>query len=369
MYKLSSTLSAGLFINGKEFPGTPLSFVQSVHIAAHAKNQVPIITISLMDLADMMKYVGLHDGVTLQFSLKGLKNIDRHYRVYSWTRVPVSGGFAYTIYGYHDSPRFFIGTSNQQARGSSSEVIKKVAGQCAIEWHPHNAVTADSMLWLSPNSTLAQFCQQVARYGYVDPQSYMGLAVDSRGVMRYRNIAALPTPTIKVAYMVPTPNHDTIQITDFKANNVAGNNNVMVGYQHERVVQASNTLQQATSIDSQRDIPIGGESPLLSSDVRKLAERGGISYSPIDFGNVHSNYEQARYQNVRLARLNNLSCEFLFGFQTDFEAFDNFMFVSPTPWQDNSYDGSYIVTGKVVFIAGSQYVEKIIGVRMGLGVL
>lgn len=366
MYKISSTLDAGLYINGKEFTGTPLSFVQSVHIAAHAHYQVPLITISLTDMADMMSYVGLQDGVTLQFSLKGLKNIDRRYRVYNWTRLPISGGFAYTIYGYHDSPLFFVGTHSQQLRGSSSDVLKWLAADCSIEWHPHNAVTSDSMLWMSPNSTVAQFAQQIARYGYVDSKSYMGLAIDSRGVMRYRNIAALKAPSIKVAYTVPTPNNDTIQITDFKADNVAGNNNVLVGYQHERVVQSGNTLQQATSVDLQTDIPIGGITPLLSANVRTLAKRGGISYSPIDFGNVHANYEQARYQNVRLARLNNLSCEFLFGFQTDFEAFDNFLFVAPSSWADNSYNGAYIVTGKVVFIAGSQYVEKVIGVRMGL---
>ena len=365
MYKITSTLDAGLYINGKEFTGTPLSFVQSVHIAAHAHYQVPLITLSITDMADMLPYIGLQDGVTLQFSLKGVKNIDRRYRVYSWDRVPISGGFAYTIYGYHDSPRFFIGTASQQLRGSSSDVLKWLAADCAIEWHPHNAVTSDSMLWTSPNSTVAQFAQQIARYGYVDGKSYMGLAVDSRGVMRYRNIAALPAPTIKVAYTVPTPNNDTVQITDFKSNNVAGNNNVLVGYQHERVVQSSNTKQQVVAI-SGSTVETGVNAPLLNGNVRALAQRGGISYSPIDFGNVHPNYEQARYQNVRLARLNNLSCEFLFGFQTDFEAFDNFTFVSPSTWPDNSYDGNYIVTGKVIFIAGSQYVEKVIGVRMGL---
>jgi hypothetical protein len=314
--------------------------------------------------------MGLQDGVSLKFSIGGLKDIDRDFRVYNWNRAPLSHGFSYTIHGYFDSPKFFIGTTNAPIRGSSSDALQKIAAECGIRWHPYNTQTSDSMLWMTPNSTYAKFAQQIARYGYVGSSSYMGLAIDSRGVMRYRDINTVLSPSVKVAYEVS--DEKTIMIKDFRASVVSGSNNVIAGYNHERIVQSATTDQVVESVDKVSirvptpDPANNSAGALFSKEVSELSARGGVSYSPIDFKNVHPNYEQARYQNIRIARLNNLMCEFLFAFPTDFEPFETLAFVSPPDWQDKSYDGAYIVTGKVIFIAGSSYNEKVLAVRMNL---
>ena len=87
----------------------------------------------------------------------------------------------------------------------------------------------------------------------------------------------------------------------------------------------------------------------------------------IDFGNVHSNYERARYQNTRYNLLNSLTGEFLFPFQTNWEPFDNFNLALTADLNSTQYNGEYTVQSKIISIQGTTYNEKIIAVKNGLG--
>jgi len=363
MYKINDQVEAGIYLDDKEFVVTAGNFVQSIHMAAHAIYSVPVITVNLIDVVGIIPQLKLNDGSVLRFSVKASSlNIDRTFRVYSWPRQPAGNGFAYAITGYLDAPKFFIGTTSKTIRGSSSEALKSIASSCGLDYSKDNTATADTMVWTPGNSTYAEFAKEISRYGYVDQNSYMGFGIDSLGTMRYRNLAALPAPKYSVSQVAS--GSDMLQLMDFKAIASSGMNNMLTGYSHTRVVQSADTQQQYDQL-SQVSVDTGVSTPLLNTGVRSAIERGGVSFSPIDFGNVHANYEQARYQNVRISRLNNLSAEFVFGYVTNFEMFDTFTYVSPQQQGQTGYDGKYIVTGKVVYVAGTAYYEKLTAVRMG----
>lgn len=363
MYKINDQVEAGIYLDNKEFTVTAGNFVQSIHMAAHAIYSVPIITVNLVDVVGIIPQLKLTDGSVLRFSTKASSiNIDRTFRVHSWPRQPAGNGFAYSITGYWDAPKFFIGTTRKTIKGSSSDALKSIATSCGMNYAKENTTTADNMVWVPGNSTFAEFAKEISRYGYVDSNSYMGLGIDSIGTMRYRNLSGLPEPKYSVSQVAS--GKDMLQLMDFKAIASSGTNNMLTGYAHTRVVQAATTEQEYSAIDKV-SVGTGVSVPLLNTGVRTAIERGGISFSPIDFGNVHANYEQARYQNVRIARLNNLTGEFLFGYVTNFEMFDTFTYVSPQQQGQTGYDGKYIVTGKVVYIAGTAYYEKLTAVRMG----
>jgi hypothetical protein len=364
MYKINDQVQAAIYFNDVEFVVTAGNFVQSIHIAAHAVYSVPLLTFSIVDMFDVVAKLGLTDGTKIKVSVSGGDlNYDRTFRVHSWDRSPAGAGYAYTVTCYWDAPKYFIGTTNTGILGSSSAAITKVAATCGLKTHPSNVTTADSMLWAPGNRSYADFVREICKYGYVDPSSYLGVSVDSLGYLRYRNISALADPKYVLAL---TPSvKGQLQVLDVSPSASPGTSNILTGYHHARVVQSATTKQEVAQLNT-LTTKTGVKTALFNQEVQATVKRGGISFSPIDFGNVHPNYERAFYQNTRRSLMNSLTMEFSFGFVTPFECFDTFSYVSPAQQEVSEYDGSYIVTGKVVYVVGTAYYEKITAVRMGL---
>jgi hypothetical protein len=362
-FKINETLYGALYINDREFTSQAGNAVNSIHIAAHTKNTLPTLQVTLFDMFGAIPELGLTDGSSIQVKFTGAEDITRNFRVHGWSRNPQGNGFTYTINGYWDAPRYFVGSTARTIRGTSADALKEIANTCELDWHVDNVETSDSMLWVPRNATFGIFAKQISRYGYVDSSAYLGLAVDTRGVLRYRDLDDLDEPKYNVTYLVTEAND--VQLLDFNPTVTSGNNNLLTGYYHDRIVQSAHTDQVSTTI-SEQTVNTKSIEPLVNLDLREEIVRGGVSYTPIDFGNVHANYEQARYQNIRIGRLNSLMGEFLFGVQTPFEAFDTFVFAYPNEQGSAEYNGTYIVTGKVIYTGGSSYYEKVLAVRMGL---
>jgi hypothetical protein len=367
-FKINEQISGSLFIAGKEFVLDYGNSLKSLHLRVSTLITVPELCISLIDTLNQMPNYGLQDGAQIILQLNGQLNLTRKFRVYRWTRSPAPLGFQFTIECYIDSPRYWLGTSNAAITGSSAQVLQQITETCGLTWDPNNANSSDSMLWLPGNQTFGNFARQIARAGYISDTSHMVLCVDSMGKMRYRDINANPAPKVTVGYTVPSSGNSSFQqIIDFTPITKSGTTNAVGGYLHARYVQPIEG--QGSTIDQLEDelsFTPDAQYPLLSSDVRSKMVRGSVSFSAIDFGNVHPNYERARYQNTRYDLLNSLIGEVLFPFQTAWEPCDNFNLALPADLSSSQYDGEYTIQTKVIFIQGVTYNEKIVAVKNGL---
>ncbi len=363
MFKINEQVNGALYVNGKEIPMTAGSHMQEVHISAVSNLKLPPMVIVVVDMLNSLAQVGLQDGSQVTFSLRGIINSDRHFRVYTWSRQPMGEGFVYRISCYWDSPKYWGGTTSKGIQGSSSEALSAIAQLCGLKVWAKNTKTADTMLWLPVNQSYGAFARDIAKHGYVNDTSHMVYGVDSNGFMRYLDINSNPAPTNVVGFLPTEGQANSFQCIDFAPSTQSGTNNMTAGYSHVRQVQSAVT---DASTENQLKYKPDSQLPLLNSEVRSVMSRSGISYSPIDFGNVHPKYERAVYQNTRFDLLNSLGGDFLFGYPVPFEMFDNFKHVTPQEYGNTVYDGEYTVKGKIISITGTSYYEKILTVKNGL---
>jgi len=366
-FRVNDQVTAAIFIAGREFPLDVGNGLRSLHIRASSLQSLPTLTLDFVDTLNQMQFYGLQDGAQITVQLNSTTSLTRNYRVHSWTRAPAPQGFVYYIECYWDAPRYWVGSSCAGMKGTSSQVLEQICGETGLIYDAGNDNTADSMLWMPANKTWAEFAKSVARAGYISDTSHMALAVSSLGSMLYVDVNNNPEPKITVGY-TPSGQGDFLMITDFTPKTYSGTNNHVGGYMHSRYVQT--IKDSGSSVDNLEDelsFTPDAKYPLLSQDVRTRMKRGGVSYGHIDWGNVHDNYERARYQNARYNLLNSLTGEFLFPFQTSWEPFDNFNLALPADSDSTQYNGEYTVRDKIIIIQGTTYNEKIVAVKNGLG--
>lgn len=362
-FKINDAVTAAVFINGKELLLDNGNYLQLMHIRAGALDAVPTLRFDFVDGLNLVPTLGLNDGSQLEIHINSISKYVRKFRVYSWRRGPMGDGFAYSVNAYWDAPQYFMGSTNTAIRDSSYSALNKIATKCGLQFSTLNNKTSDAMLWIPGNKTYAMFARDIARYGFLDDTSHMVLAIDSQGTMRYRDINKNAKPSLYVGPLPPDSGSNFIFSTDFAPITASGSNNFIGGYMHERYPQSaigSRPVITKLVLDSDSRLP------LINSKVRTAIERSGISYSPIDFGNLHDNYDKAKVQNTRYNLLNSMKGEFLFPIMTAFETADNFNYVSPSALHNNQYDGEYTVVTKIIFISGSDYNEKIVAVKNGL---
>jgi hypothetical protein len=85
-----------------------------------------------------------------------------------------------------------------------------------------------------------------------------------------------------------------------------------------------------------------------------------VRYSPIDPGNVHSDYEKALYQNRRLANLFQNRIDVVTPERTTLGVLDyvNLTLDLSTSYSPKRFNLDYWITSHVVYIHGNNYYEK-----------
>lgn len=360
MFNVNEQVQIGVFINDKELILNNGNALMVCHIHASSKTSLPVLRLELLDVLNKVAELGLSDNSKIRVSLKTSAVVDRDFRVFKWQRTPYGDGHAYMIDAYFDYPKYITGTSNGVFRGTSYGAIAKAAQDCGIKLHKNTKDTADSSLWMLGNKTNAAFCKYAAQHGRLSDTSHMALAVDSEGFLRYFDISALPEPKTTLAYLVSGEN--MVMLSDFKPSSAAGFNNHSAGFRHERVVQS------LTKPSVLKDLSFTSDSnkPLLNMEVRDVVGRNKVSYSPINFGNTEEVQDKARYQNLRYNMLKSLGGEFVTPRPTGLEPLDNFKFSAPKELKLDGYNGTYTIADKIIFIAGSDYYEKLVAYRNGL---
>ena len=363
-YKVNENITVSILIEDVELVLEAGNALHTLHIVSGSQLTLPVLCVSFSDTLRVVPKMNLTDGSKITVTISGTKTEIRYFRVHRWSRSPVGDGFSYNVEAYWDAPKYWAGTAIASMRGSSKVVIEQIASMSSIEVWSKNTETADTMLWMPCNKSYGLFCREIARHGYATEKSHMVLGVDSSGKLRYVDVNANENPKFSVGYTSSNDVGTFLIISDFQPSNSSGLNNQIAGYRHERYVQ--NAAGASVSLESALQLDSDSKYPMVNSKVRDIQERGTVSFSPINFGNVHEKYERARYQNARYNLLNSVKGEFLFAFQTGIEMADNFFYVSPSELENKDYDGEFTATTKVIFIAGSDYQEKVVAVKNGL---
>jgi len=364
-YVLQNRLEVQIFINGTEYPLDPgTNTLNFLHLGCSAQGRLPTCHFMVTDTVKSLDQVFLQDGIPLQINLKayGGQTQTYNFRLFHKKKDFNGAAFVYEVDGYWAAPIYWAGTSAAGIQGTSGEVLTQIAAKCGLKYN--GVTTSDSQLWMQRNRNYAEFSKSVAQHGFITEQSYTVSGVDLTGTLIYVDANNLPAPTIQlVAYQIQ---QGMYTVSDYKATTRSGLNNNLTGYNNVRFTQSQTGTAMSTPNSDIQFTP-NTTAPLFNTTVKTQAARGGQTYGPIDVGNVHSNYERAKYQNMRYANLYSMTAEFITLMPTPLTLFNQFTFSLETENQklDPAYSGNYITSAKAIYVQGTSYCEKVVGARTG----
>lgn len=355
-YRVKDALELSIRINNLEYPIDRANVVNFLHMAASTKFQVPTLHFSVTDITRSMSAMGLADGVPIQIIVTCDGQVtSRNFRLNTWVNPP--GTDVYSIDGFWDAPKFRVGTTNKSLHGTTNKALSDIAATCGLAYS--GTTTNDTQLWVPRNRTWAEFAAYVARHGYISDQSHLVSAIDSQGTFRFKDVRK-PEKSFLGSYGYVADR--AYRVEEYAPVVKSGQNNTRGGYRSTRI---NTSISQGHQTQDQLAFTPSEKKLLVSGEIRDIQKRGVFAYSPINFGNTHDNFDKALYQNRRFDYLRSLACEFLIFNPTLIEPLDEFLFTT-SPSAPGEYDGSYMISHKVIYIQGNNYVEKLTGLREGL---
>lgn len=363
-YVVQGDIDISVLFDDEEYPLERFNVLNFLHIAQNSQFRLPTLHFSLIDQSQILKRRNiLKDAckITIVIKAKGKEEEKAYrFRMFSYRPQQNASGDIYDIDGYLDSIPMWLTRQNVGYRGTTSNVISQIASQSGLM--PKVEETNDSQLWLPQNRTNANFIHYLVKRGWQNETSFMQSVVLWNKELRYINVNRQRPAQHNLVYGEAKPNY--IPVLDYTPSAVSGINNSTLGY---KVSLYESNSQGPSNVANQLSFTPDTASPLYNRDVSQSLGRGVQKYLPINFGNVNSNYSRALYQNERYASLYNYSQQLLVNIPTEIEVFDivNFNAEMTEGKTDQASTGNYIVTGKVIYVEGSRYYEKIIGHRHG----
>jgi hypothetical protein len=334
------------------------------HVVESVRLYVPMMTLRFQDVAKFFARNDiLEDGTTVTVSLSvQQKKIIYPFRLFSHKSQMVNGTTTYILYCYLDVPRYWTESINTPLNSTASTALQTLCSQCNMTYD--GITTNDQQIWIPQNKRRAEFARDIVRHCYIDATSciQMGVTIDKK--MRVLNISDFSKLGVQQSFSNVESSEQAI-ITDFSMLNKSGFYNATTGYKHEQVRQSFlNTTDNVV-----RDLTVKKNSRYLSmsATIAQGVVQNKVSFAPIDVGNVHDNYEQARYQNERLSNLFTYGVEFV----TPRIVNANIMDVvscdlsHPGATSVTSISGKYMVTSKVVYIENMNFYQKVEAFRQG----
>lgn len=359
-------------IDGREFPLEKGGFSNAL-ITSSQDAYVPCLEISLYDSRQFFtRSVTLADGTPIVLQLGPDQNNFKTYdfRVFKFKQGNQSGTPMYQIKAYLNKPLWFLGSRLTPIRGSSSDAIQQLAGECGLTVDLIDK-TADQMVWYPKNERRCVFANKICSLGYLNASSFMRLAVTAESKLRYINIDKYDPKGKYQLYVNGDPTGGSIQYVDSRNINRSGFSNITGGYKHwivEQQVLQTNPYEMTKTAQ----VKYMTEKLNQAKQVRQMLERGRIDFKPINCGNVHDNYWKAEYQNARAAKTYSQGVTFMVQETTPTDLLDPFLYKRiPAPGhgtlqEDRSMVGMYVTTAKSIFVDQGNYYEKIQGFTTGL---
>lgn len=362
-YSLKDRLFASILFNGVEFP-FEINALDFIHISSSVRTTLPALTFKVTDVTKFLTVNNfLVDGTQITVTVgKEKQKSSFSFRLFSFTEAPGTSP-VYTIRGYLDSPLYWTSSLSEFQKGGSNTVLANLASMCGLRFSGTN--TSDSQVWIPQNLRISEFARRVREHGWINEGSCMQMGVTSSKELRYRNVSNFAQFPVKDFFDLTKVTDQVKPITAYSVVNKAGFFNVNSGYGSTRISQS--VLEDDAEVSS-LTLQKNSSKLMVNRSVKNAILQNKVMFSPIDVGNVHSNYERAVYQNQRLGSLFTLGMDVMTPEFSEADLLDVVSVSVETPEIKGSkqYSGKYLLTSKVLYVKGANYYEKLELVRHGL---
>lgn len=376
-YEIQDRLSLKLMIAGVEFVFNRANNLNFLHMSASSKIGVPMIHLSLDDAVDFLADQALlGDGVPISVILSnntsGSRPTTYNFRLHTFSKKNSSPGTQYEMDGYLDVPKYWLQSSIALKKGTSSQVLKKIAEDCGLTFD--GAATNDLMIHYPANRKNHIWARDIAGTSWASDSQSMNLAIDFGKQMRFKDITDLADVNHRASFMEPKNGY--IMVTDFKPASDSGMNNARHNYSSAIVRQYAGYNNMVSTIPIR---PLGSEvSFSRNTTLGSSITRGNIQFAPIEFGdaytgrkdggNVHANYHKAKYSNARHNATFSQPCYIVTPEVTNVKIFDNLSLSfnaqdAASSLYQKMYSGTFKVVSRTVYVHANNYYEKLELVR------
>lgn len=345
-----------------EFPNFPGNALNEINLTESTKFTVPTLFLSLEDTIGFFDKYPLLDGQRIRISLSLADSAQKSYtfRIFSHRDTFSGNSTSVAIDGYLDCPTYWFTSSCAGVRGSTSEVISKIAERCGMT--SAVSTTQDSQLWMQGNMTNAEFVQYLTKRGFSGTHSYMVSCVYLESMLVYRDVNNLPDSGYRVS--LHTLSEGYYYASDYSITSNSGLNNGLGGY-------ASMMREQRATVENEKtinELNVKTSNSFLNLDqsLARTIGRSQVFFSCLN-PDVNQNLWQGLYQNNRYSKLFTVNCNLVIVSPTDLRPLCPFQLSSLTPNGDidSIKSGTYITDTRSIVIRGSRYVERITATRLG----
>lgn len=368
--KIQDYLEVSLFFNNKEFPLESGS-LNVLKIQECTKLALPTIYISVSDAANLLLESGLSDGtvITVIIKAKGQLLHKMSFLLYSYEQFWSGNCYTYEIDGYLCFPKFWAGTQEFPYSGTTSNIAKQIAQVCGLKFDGDS--TSDNRYYCGLTHKYRDAVKDLAESAWGGERACYKASVTLDGVLKFKNVMNLnkvvacldsnPLPGEKEGDEGKIP---TYPILDFSITSNSGAYNASGVYQ--ATVQAQSVAQPSEEVKN-ITVNTGVRNPNVNMKVRNAVGKGMNIFSPISTVETGNSTSKARYYNKRFSNMFSVEGKFISEYPTQLTLFDVFSFVPISP-RDNvvlPIAGQYILCSRTIQIEQSNYMEIIVGTRMG----
>jgi len=364
MLRVSDRFYISVKIDGKELPLEKLAF-RSFQAHSSVNFYQPMANLSVVDNQRYFDTNPVGDGVKFEVYTGTTKDIAKakiyKFRHFKTDKSPIGGNIqAYNFRLVFDAPRFLNENLVSSIKGTSSEVIKKLAAQVPI-----NKVVADpssdSMSWLPFGMKRCEFARQVCNHAYANASSCFMLGIRLDGSLHFRNVSTIDLSKSNTLMVRGTSKlSDSIKIIGYREVAASGLSNLVTGYKMETIEQGTGEDKSYTKVSA----PTTSPSVLINSNISLGIEGSKIVNTPIASSNTHPNYQNALHQNKRIRNTFMLSTFVATDHMTDLDLFDTAKFMLVEQGQgktqlNEKISGSYLIVAKTIYATkDGMYYEK-----------
>jgi len=351
--------------------------LQECNIVMNARQNVPVARLIFADsMGFFHNTVTLSDGMPVEISIGNTKSsaVTYKFRLFMPKNNVGSVGSSVVLILYFDAPLYLSGTSTLCVQNTSAAVIAQIASATGLS--SETDVSQDLQAWLPASMRWCQFAHHLAKFGWASNTSAFMLGITETGILRYKNVGAYlydnTLPVFRLGQLVSDGSF--IPVTSWSQIVFSGFNNMRGAYhgaqQNQSYIADSGVKETLTNVQKVK----GSQNLYINKDVKaSLQDARLFSWSTVDCGNTHPNYNMAKYQNERLLKTVSSKLSVLTMVQTGITLLDRVQVqaflpstAGETPQVEVGTSGYYFVLSKTIH-AGPEgmYVEKFEFVRDG----
>lgn len=326
------------------------------------------------ELQNSMNLVeGIKCTITLAKNAIKDKRIARSYSLWQVQREVTNDGPMLKAIFTLRVPKWSTSVYCEALTGTSSDVIGNLAASCGLRYEGPENSCDDSMTWINPHTTRANFTEDVAMRGYCGEASCMVRVLTMNSEVRYKDLFHLMTLDPEATFAMNTEADGKTKPIHFaRETKMIGGSGLMSHWVNYGQTQYNHSLDSSGDwvIDGM-NAPVFGPALPVNEKVRsELDAPARVNYTgfdpgtmPNDASNVHEHYEQALYQNVRGLALFSERIKLLTDNFTELNTLDVVEYVQkdasgPKDVDSLALNGKYIIVGKIINIKnGHNYAE------------